>query len=353
MSDTTFVNNSTVIDASWLNDVNDTVYTGLGGEQTVSGIRTHLGLGTAALTNTGTSAGNTVVLDGTAKLPAVDGSQLTNITSTTVDVTGATGTLPVLHGGTDATTAGGARTNLGSTTIGDAVFTAATVAAAQQAMDVEVGVDVQAYDANLQTLAGLSLAQGDILVATGADTVARLPKGTALQQLRMNSGETAPEWVTASGLTSGTAIATTSGTSHDFTGVPSGVKKITVTLQGVSTNGTSSVVLQLGDSGGVETSGYAGSVYDWAAWVDLSGYPGFSDNTSGVSVLREGTFELTLIDSSTNTWACTYMIGFSHSAGGRIGSGTKSLSGTLDRVRLTTGNGTDTFDAGKVNIVYQ
>lgn len=147
MADTTFVDNSTVIVASWLNDINNTVYSGLGGEQTASGIRTHLGLGTAALTNTGTSAGNTVVLDGTAKLPAVDGSQLTNITATIVDVAGATGTLPVLHGGTGATTAGGARTNLGSTTVGDAVFTAATVAAAQQAMDVEVGVDVQAYDA--------------------------------------------------------------------------------------------------------------------------------------------------------------------------------------------------------------
>ena len=152
MADTTFVDNSTVIVASWLNDINTTVYSGLGGEQTASGIRTHLGLGTAALTNTGTSAGNTVVLDGTAKLPAVDGSQLTNITATIVDVTSATGTLPVLHGGTGATTAGGARTNLGSTTVGDAVFTAATVAAAQQAMDVEVGVDVQAYDVDTAKL---------------------------------------------------------------------------------------------------------------------------------------------------------------------------------------------------------
>ena len=41
--------------------------------------RTTLGLGTAAITNTGTSAGNTVVLDGSARLPAVDGSQLTNL----------------------------------------------------------------------------------------------------------------------------------------------------------------------------------------------------------------------------------------------------------------------------------
>ncbi len=49
--------------------------------ETAGTARTSLGLGTAAVTNTGTSAGNTVVLDGSARLPAVDGSQLTNISS--------------------------------------------------------------------------------------------------------------------------------------------------------------------------------------------------------------------------------------------------------------------------------
>ena len=44
--------------------------------------RTSLGLGTAAVANTGTSASNVVVLDGSARLPAVDGSQLTNLPST-------------------------------------------------------------------------------------------------------------------------------------------------------------------------------------------------------------------------------------------------------------------------------
>ena len=79
MADTTFIDNSTVIVASWLNDINNTVYTGLGGEQTPSGIRTHLGLGTASQLDVGTSANKVVQLDGTAKLPAVDGSQLTGI----------------------------------------------------------------------------------------------------------------------------------------------------------------------------------------------------------------------------------------------------------------------------------
>lgn len=44
--------------------------------------RTTLGLGTAAIASTGTSAGNVVVLDGSARLPAVDGSQLTRVSDT-------------------------------------------------------------------------------------------------------------------------------------------------------------------------------------------------------------------------------------------------------------------------------
>ena len=49
--------------------------------ETAGTARTSLGLGTAAVLNTGTSAGNAIVLDGSARLPAVDGSQLTNLPS--------------------------------------------------------------------------------------------------------------------------------------------------------------------------------------------------------------------------------------------------------------------------------
>lgn len=173
MSDTTFVNNSTVIDATWLNDVNDTVYHGLAGAQTPADVRTALGLGTAAQLDVGTTANKVVQLDGTAKLPAVDGSQLTGIVASVVDVTGATGTLPVAHGGTGATTPATARANLGSTTVGDAVFIAADAAAGRTALSAAGSGSV--------TSSGLTQATSKILGRTTAGT-------GAIEEISIGSG---------------------------------------------------------------------------------------------------------------------------------------------------------------------
>ena len=60
----------------------------------------------------------------------------------------------------------------------------------------------------------------------------------------------------ASLITSGTAVASTSGTSIDFTGIPSWAKRITVMFNGVSTNGTSQQLIQIG-SGSVNATGYS------------------------------------------------------------------------------------------------
>ena len=56
-----------------------------------------------------------------------------------------------------------------------------------------------------------------------------------------------------------TAVTLTTQTSVDFTSIPSWVKRVTVMLSGVSTNGTSYVQVQLGDSGGIENSSYLGA----------------------------------------------------------------------------------------------
>ena len=152
-------------------------------------------------------------------------------------------------------------------------------------------------------------------------------------------------------ITSGTAVASTSGTSIDFTSIPSWVKRITVMFSGVSTSGTSPAIIQIGISTGVETTGYIGSAVNAGnpATLYTTGF-GVNNGLAAASVFS-GIFIIGSIGS--NTWAGNGQVGFSNSAALGQGAGAKTLGGTLDRVRITTVNGTDTFDAGSINILYE
>ena len=150
-------------------------------------------------------------------------------------------------------------------------------------------------------------------------------------------------------LTQGTSQNSTSGTSIDFTGIPSWAKRITVMLSGVSTNGTAQVGLQLGTASGVENSGYAGALFDSATNTSLSA--GLFDNSGNAAAVRN--FVFTCVNIGGNTWTVQLLGSFTNAAGTRYGVVNKTLAGTLDRVRITTSNGTDTFDAGTINILYE
>jgi hypothetical protein len=155
------------------------------------------------------------------------------------------------------------------------------------------------------------------------------------------------------GITSGTAVATTSGTSVDFTGLPSWIKKITVMFSGVSTSGTSQYQVQLGN-GSVVTSGYlSGNTTLNSAGSNLvtatSGIIVFQPSASADTCV--GSLVLNLI--SSNTWIGTGVAYRTNTAATQHMAGSLALGGTLDRVRITTVNGTDTFDAGTVNILYE
>lgn len=153
-----------------------------------------------------------------------------------------------------------------------------------------------------------------------------------------------------------TEQATTSGTSIDFTSIPSWVKRITIQLAGVSTNGSSIPMVQLGDAGGVETAGYLGG-----ATTASAGGNSTSNGTTGflfggvhdAAYVMHGTMVLTLEDAANFTWVAAVCGATSDAARSFNGGGSKSTSAALDRVRLTTVNGTDTFDAGAVNIIYE
>ena len=158
------------------------------------------------------------------------------------------------------------------------------------------------------------------------------------------------------GITSGTAVASTSGTSIDFTGIPSWVKRVTIAFYGVSTNGTSPPQIQLG-AGSVTTSGYSGTnaVVNAAPGVVVfsTGFGiGLNTGTWSAAITVSGSVTLTAVGS--NVWTCAGVISRTDgTAWTFLTSGSVGLSGVLDRVRLTTANGTDTFDAGTINILYE
>lgn len=154
-------------------------------------------------------------------------------------------------------------------------------------------------------------------------------------------------------LTLATAQNSTSGTSVDFTGIPSWAKRITVMFNGVSTNGTSNIQVQIG-SGSVTTTGYTSFVVQTGfASAQVSSTTGFVVNGTAAVINRVGSMVIQNITS--NTWVSTHSASFNDGSGTYIslGNGALALGGTLDRVRITTVNGTDTFDAGSINIMYE
>jgi hypothetical protein len=153
-------------------------------------------------------------------------------------------------------------------------------------------------------------------------------------------------------ITSGTVVASTSGTSIDFTSIPSWVKRITVMFKGVSTNGVSNPGFQLGTTSSIETTGYSGSTSQLSSVVvttnSTAGW--FIASASGANVI-DGSVIISLLDASTNTWACQGV--FSYPNVTMTISGGKALASALTRVRITMVNGTDVFDAGSINILYE
>lgn len=187
------------------------------------------------------------------------------------------------------------------------------------------------------------------------DTTNLVIKTNGTEALTINGSTQA---VSASGtIADGTAVlrpfvsltsqATTSGTQKDFTGIPSWAKRITVLFNGVSTSGTSGLLVRLGGVSGFATTGYVGGSFQQDA--DLSATSGLpvriglaTDTVSGI---------MTICNVTGNTWVSQHAC-----ARGSVscaGGGSLSLSETLTQIRVLTLNGTDTFDAGSVNILYE
>lgn len=169
-----------------------------------------------------------------------------------------------------------------------------------------------------------------------------------------NSATAVAERVKTSNLIrAGTSQATTTGTAFDYTSLPPEIKRITVMFNEVSLSGTDNYLVQIGDSGGVSSSGYTSA----SAINAGGGGVASTSSTAGFILMSQNatrpmTGHLILTRFTGNTWIASHSMGQAASPQGIQGGGVKVLSNELDRLRITR-TGTDTFDAGSVNIFYE
>lgn len=303
---------------------------------------TFLGAGTLTQsTNLNLNIGNNAVFNGTTTGTNV--LTVNSITSGTIDIGDQIVATGITSGGVVTaflTGTGGVGTYTVSTTqnVGPLSMTGV------KSVQVAIGDKYRAV-ANTTSQIDVTLVRkngGSTVVATAADI-----------RSRSSADRTVTPQSLQSLIVSGTPVATTSGTTIDFTNIPAWAKRITVMLDGVSLSGTDVLLVQVGDSGGVENTGYVATAIQVAGSANSASFTagfGLSASSSAANTVS-GVGTLTLLDAATNTWA----FAFSASSAGITGffaAGTKSLSATLDRVRVAT-TGANTFDAGKINILYE
>ena len=182
--------------------------------------------------------------------------------------------------------------------------------------------------------------------------------GTAGQVLTSQGSGSAPQWTTvsASNLTRLTAVATTSGSSVDFTSLPSGIRKLYVVMNGVKSSSTGTFMVQLGDSGGLETSGYiSGSRLHYASGASV-----YHERTDSFVIFNDATeFYINtiveIVNISGNRWVSTHTTFHSdrsaYPGSTGHGAGRKELSAELTQLRITLSTGT--FTSGLVNVLYE
>jgi hypothetical protein len=191
-----------------------------------------------------------------------------------------------------------------------------------------------------------SYVAGDIVLES--TTTARI---SGWKRLTTGSGHVLnTDWLYFSGIGSGTPVATTSGTSIDFTGVPAGVRRITVMFNAVSTNGSSNYLIRIG-AGSYESSGYSSTI--WTTSTSIQSTAGFIVfSPVGAANNAVGIVQLSLLGSNVWVESGALAFGNTNSTGWTSAGQHSGLSGSLDRIRLTTVSG-DTFDAGSINILWE
>lgn len=311
------------------------------------------------------------------------------------------GTLTVAKGGTGSGTAGGALTNLGAASLAANTFTGTQTLGNNNLAAVKaVYFNSEIDDGNSSTADTINWSAGSAHKSTLTGNVTytfTAPSGVGYLQLKVVQDATGGRTVTwptitwthssgtapviksaanavtlihlyydgtnyfgtgsaesgsaASGITAGTPVSA-SGTSVDFTGIPSTAQRITILFSGVSLT-ASSLLIQIGDSGGFETTGYvsSGGLYTNSnTTVVSSSTAGFVIPFNAAADVFSGS--MVLIKTSGNLWTSSHS-GKTATTQVNSGGGDKTLSDTLTQVRITSANGSATFDAGTLNILYE
>ena len=183
----------------------------------------------------------------------------------------------------------------------------------------------------------------------GSNTVT-IPAGT---------GTTAVQGVSTNIVIPGAQISTNTGSATPITlssSIPSWVRRVTINLKSFGTNNTSIPLVRIGPSSGAVSSGYLSSGIALSSSVvsfatSTSGFPLTGQWSSSIAL--HGSMILSLIDASTNTWVAIGTFGRSDSGGGSTMAGSISLAGALFIVTLATTSGTDLFNNGTANILYE
>lgn len=289
--------------------------------------------GNLSVTGTSTLTGN-VTASGT--LAVTGTSTLTGLATATAGVVGdiyaSNGTSKVLENGTDGT---------------NATFTGAVTGNVTGTSSKATNI----VGGNNTTLLG------SIPYQSNTDTTTLLSPNTTttkryLSQTGTGTNGAAPAWDTINQFTTGTAVNTTSGSTVLVSNtIPSWARKITVIFNNVSCSGTDQLLVQLGTSGSIITSGYtsnAAQIADTGTLVTTSS-AGFVIMVDAASRAFTGTMSICFL--SGTTWVSSHS-GTVASNRMNAGGGSVDVGGTVAQLQLDWSS-TGTFDSGSVNIMYE